>query len=110
MGSTELAYSLYEPQAIRRISRSEHQSIIQIHQEHADMRAGHLSEKVSFTRRRHDSDRTGLRALFVFMHLLLWSSAYVLASEVYMLVTGVVAADLLPTAIVLVASVISPPV
>ncbi|KAK5112314.1 hypothetical protein LTR85_011586 [Meristemomyces frigidus] len=69
------------------------------------MCAGYLSEKVSLTRRRRDeSNRSGLGALVAFQHILLWSSAYVLASEVYMIVTGVVTAELLPTAIVLLAS------
>ncbi|KAK3109811.1 hypothetical protein LTR53_016539, partial [Teratosphaeriaceae sp. CCFEE 6253] len=48
--------------------------------------------------------RTGLRGIVATQHVLLWASAYVLASETYLLIQRAITADLLPTAIVLLVS------
>ncbi|KAK5683277.1 hypothetical protein LTS10_004808 [Elasticomyces elasticus] len=47
---------------------------------------------------------TGLGAIVATQHILLWSSAYVLASQAYLMIEGDTSPDLLPTAIVLLVS------
>ncbi|KAK4544180.1 hypothetical protein LTR36_004390 [Oleoguttula mirabilis] len=68
------------------------------------MHTGYPSEKASLTRRRDGNKSKGRSALVIFQQVLAFSSGYVLASEIYMFVTGVVTPDLLPTAIVLMTS------
>ncbi|KAK5694868.1 hypothetical protein LTR97_009459 [Elasticomyces elasticus] len=48
--------------------------------------------------------RTGLGAIVATQHMLLFSSAYVLASQAYLMIEGDTTPDLLPTAIVLLVS------
>ncbi|KAK0900896.1 hypothetical protein LTR91_009480 [Friedmanniomyces endolithicus] len=48
--------------------------------------------------------RTGLGAIVATQHVLLWSSAYVSASETYLLIEGYITPDLLPSSIVLLVS------
>jgi len=49
--------------------------------------------------------RTGLGAIVAMQHVLLWSLAYVAASETYLLIEGYITPDLLPPSIVLLVSV-----
>ncbi|KAK0291298.1 hypothetical protein LTR35_002021 [Friedmanniomyces endolithicus] len=53
--------------------------------------------------------RTGLGAIVATQHVLLWSSAYVSASETYLLIEGYITPDLLPSSIVLLVSLLTTP-
>lgn len=70
----------------------------------------HLPEKADLLRRRRDGTTrpSGHGALVAFQHILLWCSAYIAASEIYMWVTGAVTTELLPSAILLLVSVREP--
>jgi len=49
--------------------------------------------------------KTGLGAIVAFQHMLLWSSLYVTTSTAYMIVSGAIATDVMPAAILLLVSV-----
>lgn len=49
--------------------------------------------------------RTGLVAIVATQHVLLWTSAYIVASEAYLLIEHHVTPDLLPTSVILLVSV-----
>ncbi|RMY04624.1 hypothetical protein D0868_06848 [Hortaea werneckii] len=55
-------------------------------------------------RKAKDRRSSGHEAIVAFQHILLWTSVYVLASEIYMLASGAVTSELLPSAILLLTS------
>ncbi|RMY49641.1 hypothetical protein D0863_15091 [Hortaea werneckii] len=68
------------------------------------MRSQRAFQKRLLKRKAEDRRSSGHEAIVAFQHILLWTSVYVLASEVYMLASRAVTSELLPSSILLLTS------
>lgn len=69
------------------------------------MRSQQLFHKPILKRKAKEERSTGHEAIVAFQHILLWTSLYVLASEVYMLASGAITSEVLASSILLLTSV-----
>lgn len=69
------------------------------------MRSQQLFHEPPLRRNTKEKRSTGHEAIVAFQHILLWTSLYVLASEVYMLASGAVTSEVLASSILLLTSV-----
>ncbi|RMX88769.1 hypothetical protein D0869_01391 [Hortaea werneckii] len=68
------------------------------------MRSQRQFRKPLLKRKAKDRRSSGHEAIVAFQHILLWTSVYVLASEIYMLASGAVTSELLASSILLLTS------
>ncbi|RMZ31746.1 hypothetical protein D0859_04126 [Hortaea werneckii] len=68
------------------------------------MRSQQLYHEPSLRRKTKEKRSTGHEAIVAFQHILLWTSLYVLASEVYMLASGSITSEVLASSILLLTS------
>ncbi|RMY89938.1 hypothetical protein D0862_10094 [Hortaea werneckii] len=68
------------------------------------MRSQQLFHEPPLRRNTKEKRSTGHEAIVAFQHILLWTSLYVLASEVYMLASGAVTSEVLASSILLLTS------